>query len=48
VTGGRFDVLYSPTSVTLANFQAVPEPAAAGLVGLAAMGLIGGRRRRRA
>jgi len=26
--GGQFDVLYSPTGVTLTNFQPVPEPAA--------------------
>jgi hypothetical protein len=40
---GHFDVLYTPTSVTLANFSAVPEPTAALL--LAAPLLL--RRRRR-
>jgi hypothetical protein len=44
--GGRFDVLYSPTSVTLTNFQSVPEPQA-----IFALSLFGGgallRHRRR-
>jgi hypothetical protein len=43
--GGRFDVLYSPTSITLTNFQAVPEPA--GMVQLLAGSVALGRPRRR-
>ncbi len=45
LAGGRFDVLYSPTSVTLTNFQAVPEPAA-GVMLLAGAGLLLRRRHR--
>ncbi len=43
--GGHFDVLYSPTGVTLANFTSVPEPAALTLIASALV--FGSLRRRR-
>ena len=46
IAQGTFDVVYDGESVTLANFVAVPEPAAALLL-LASPLLIGRRRRRR-
>ncbi|HEX8523812.1 MAG TPA: hypothetical protein VF669_16265 [Tepidisphaeraceae bacterium] len=45
IAGGSFDVLYSPSGVTLANFSAVPEPAGAAMA--AAGLLIAARVRRR-
>jgi hypothetical protein len=42
---GRFNVAYSPTGVTLSNFQAVPEPG--GIAGIALAMMAGIRRRRR-
>jgi hypothetical protein len=45
VAGGRFDVIYSPTSVTLANFVATPEPTM-GLWVIACSALMGRRQRR--
>jgi hypothetical protein len=45
VNGGRFDVIYSPNSVTLSNFvAAVPEPVSLGLL-FAATPLLARRRR---
>jgi hypothetical protein len=44
-TGGTFDVAYSPTGVTLSNFQAVPEPGGVALIALA-MTAVGVRRQR--
>jgi hypothetical protein len=45
LTGGTFDVAYSPTGVTLSNFQAVPEPGSVALIALA-MTAAGVRRQR--
>jgi hypothetical protein len=45
---GSFDIDYQPTAIRLVNFQAVPEPSAVMLVGLAGlMGGVWGRWRRR-
>jgi hypothetical protein len=44
---GRFDVLYSPTSVTLTDFQQVPEPVGIGLLAMVGSVAIARRRRRR-
>jgi len=46
-TGGTFDVAYSPSGVTLSNFQAVPEPLGIALIGLATTALSVRRKRRR-
>src|SRR5207302_2252440 len=43
--GGQFDVLYTPTGVTLTNFQPVPEPTA--MLGMGVAGPIALLRRRR-
>ena len=45
-SGGRFDVIYSPTSVTLTNFSTVPEPAAVTSLAMTAPLLLRRRRRR--
>jgi hypothetical protein len=46
--GGQFDVLYTPTGVTLTNFQPVPEPATAAILTVCGTVLACQRRRRRA
>jgi hypothetical protein len=47
VPGGRFDVVYTPTEVTLTNFQPVPDPTAVALLVAGAAGVAVRRRRRR-
>ncbi len=43
---GEFDVIYSPTSVTLADFQPAPEPASVAIIGAVAAIALSARRRR--